>query len=174
MSPAKKKTQQEVSDRASAGLLGLINCPMIAPFLVTRADSENRADNWIREISPWASKMAALIMRVLTGRTGSSLSAFQGGRNFFWSLVPLPWCLTGEPLAGRHTWTVWGPNSYFIPPFSWIYLSNPGEQYEENSSSQLQMGRETIHCGLWYVHSYPLFFLHLFTFVYCINNHLGK
>lgn len=40
--------------------------------------------------------------------------------------------------------------------------------YEKNTS-QLQMGRDTIHCGLWYVHSgsYHL----LFTFLYCIINH---
>lgn len=89
--PQKKaKTTQEASDCASGGLVGLINWLMIAPFLITRVDSENWVDNWIREISPRASQMAYLIRRFL---------AWQGRKQpfriprwqkvFFWSLVPL-------------------------------------------------------------------------------------
>lgn len=39
--PKKAKTTQEASDCASGGLVGLINWLMIAPFLITRVDSEN-------------------------------------------------------------------------------------------------------------------------------------
>lgn len=158
-------------DRASAGLLGRISWSMIAPFLVSRVDSENRVDNWIREISPWASKTVGLITRLLTGRTGSSLSAFQGGRNFFffWSVVPLPWCLTGEPPAGRHTWSVWGQNSSFILCSVGFVPVTLESRYEENSSSQLKMGRETVYCGLWYVHSRSSQFSFAFATIRVVN-----
>lgn len=99
----------EVRGCASAGLSALL---LIAPFLITRAGSENRVDNWITEFSPPALKMAALITSFLTGSTGSSLSAFLGGsklwcscpRSFGWE-PPAGSCFTAEsPTTGEQWW----------------------------------------------------------------------
>lgn len=150
---------------------------MIAPFLITRADSEKRVDDWIREISPRASKMVGLITGFLTGRTGSSLSAFQGGRLFFLFLFclwcPYPGAVQGslqqavihEPCEGQ---TV----ALFHSSAGCISITLESS-YEENTSSQFKMGRETIYCGLWYVHSgsYNLR-LNLSTSLYFMNSHL--
>lgn len=155
-------------DCASAGLLGLINWPMIAPFLVTRADSKNRVDNWFREISPWAVKMAGLITRFLTSRAGSGLSAFQGGRNFFRVWCPCPGALQ-DSLLQAHIHKLCDGQMLALSHLSVGSIPvTPESKYEENSSCQLKMGRETIHCGVWYVNSgsYHLC-LHLFTFLYC-------
>lgn len=158
-------------DCVSAGLLGLINWPMIAPFLVTRADSKNRVDNWFQEISPWAVKTAGLITSFLTGRAGNSLSAFQGGRNFFFGFgapAPVPYrrsscrhtyinCVTDKIVALSHL-------SVGLTP---VTLES---RYEENSSCQLKMGRETIHCGVWCVNS-GSYHLCLLSFIFLYCNH---
>lgn len=135
---------------------------MIAPFLSTRVDSENKVANWISETSPWASKMVDLIAGFLSGRTGSGLSAFQGGRN---------WCLTQEPPADSPKWTVCVSESCFTALFSWIWSVTLENNYEENSSLQLQVGRETVYCGLWYVHPGSLF---AFVYIYFMNLHLAR
>lgn len=152
----KKKPQQEVSDCASAGLLGLINRPMIAPFLVTRADSENRDDNWIREISPWALKTVGLITEFLTGRTGSSLSAFQGGRNFFFFFFfafGAPALVPSRGASCSQAYMTCAEAEQLLHLFRWIIAVTLESSHEENGSSQLEMGRETIYSGLWYISS---------------------
>lgn len=135
--PKKKaKTTQEVSDCASAGLVGLINWLMIAPFLITRVDSENGVDNWIREISPRASQMAGLIRRFLAWQDRKQPFRIPRWQKvFFWSLVPLH-MVPYRAASCQQTCM----NCVALPSSD-----------EESRSSLLQMGRKTIHRGLWYV-----------------------
>lgn len=93
-----KNKQQEVSESSSIGLLGL-----------KRADdcSLPGQQELIREFL--ALKIVYLIIWLLSGRTGSSLSAFQGG-----TVVPLHWCLTGWASC-RLAYMNWETSSCFIP-----------------------------------------------------------
>lgn len=164
VAPMWKRNSRKWVAVTSAGLLGLINWPMIAPFLVTRADSDNRADNWIRDISAWALKTVGLITRFLTGRTGSSLSAFQGGRNFFLCLVPLPRCLPQadiQPLCEGQIVALFHCSVGFISGT----LENKWREHFLTTQDGQRNGL------LWFMVRSFWFLLYLFMFLYCINNH---
>lgn len=105
-----KNKQQEVSESSYIGLFGL-----------KRADdcALPGQRKLIREFL--ALKIVCLIIWLLSGRTGSSLSAFQGG-----TVLPLHWSL---PWAScRLAYMNWETSSCFIPPFSLICFSDPGAQ----------------------------------------------
>lgn len=116
---------------------------MIAPFRTRRVDSESGGDNWMSQTSPWAQTMVGLIAGSLSGRSGSSLSAFRG-RNFV--CVGLLVCGGPALLPPAHSPL---QEALYFTGFLRVTLD---DIYEEEGSFQFQMGRDAVHCGLWYGH----------------------
>lgn len=121
----KKKLQQEVSDSASTGLLGLINWPMIAPFLITRADGKNRVTNWMKRNFSLSMEDVWSDDKDLNWQDRKQPFRIPRWENIFFGLV------SGEPPSDSHTWTVCFKTFLLLLCSFRLTL---GSSYEENSS----------------------------------------